>query len=212
MLKQFPQAILFIVTLCVVGTSAQIKELTTEEFYAAKNAAIEASRSVNRRAKTIERTFKKGKVVSSSTETDEFLMPDRHRSCLLLTDSKGRKIESETIRINSERYSRGEDGIWRAIRSRRTGNLFRNETSATVGVSSLYTSESALFGGDEVTIIKSIQNDKLPVPSTLTIYIEKSGLLLRMEFTQKFGEQGDLERITTYEYDPKDLKIEAPVK
>ena len=212
MLKEFPEAVLLIVIFCAVGTSAQIKKLTSDEFYAAKNAAIEASGSVNRRAKTIERTYKKGKVVSSSTETDEFIMPDRHRSCLLLNDSKGIRIESETISINSIRYSRGEDGIWRASRSVRIGNLFRRETSATVGISSLYTSESALLDGDEVTIIKSIQNNKLPVPSTLTVYIGENGLILRMEFIQKFAEQGDLERITTYEYNPKDLKIEAPIK
>lgn len=212
MIKQLPQTVLLIVIFCAVGTSAQIKKLTSEEFYAAKNAAIEASGSVNRRAITIEKTYKKGKVVSSSTETDEFIMPDRHRSCLLLNDSKGSKIETETIWIYSTRYSRGEDGTWTAGRSVLLGNLFRRENSATVGISSLYTFESALLGVDEVTIIKSIQNDKLPTLSTLTIYIGKNGLLLRMEFTQKFAEQGDLERVTTYEYNPKDLKIEAPMK
>lgn len=77
-----------------------------------------------------------------------------------------------------------------------------------------YTSQKAKLLGKPVTILKRVETsppDGLPYTSTYIVYVAADAAIVRIEGKNVEAGKGNYSTdVTTYEYDPKDLKIEAP--
>ncbi|MBP7415335.1 MAG: hypothetical protein WBC19_10285 [Pyrinomonadaceae bacterium] len=206
------------VFLAAVSAAGQVKKLTSAEFNAAMGSAFGASSIRPRREIKKSVTYEKGKVVQTSTVTEEFIPPYRSRSHFL-SDIVGNKSEKEWVIVDGQRYTLSYVG----------GEWYRDSAlptypSMTVGPDvqvetdkyTKYTSQKAKLLGKPVTILKRVETSRpgaLWGTTTYIVYVGAEAAIVRIE--QKNVESGKgnyTNELTTYEYNPKGLKIEAPIK
>ena len=198
-----------------LGTSAQVKKISSAEFEKASDAAFLASGAKARRETKAIIGFENGKIVENSTVTEEFIPPDRSRSHFV-EEMAGRKSETEWIIIKGERFKKSADGKWFKTEPLPVVNLAVTTAKqhAENDKTMKFTREVRKIGKNLVTILSRSEVSapkELPWTSEFTMFVSTEGLI--KSITNR-TEEGGLASLRTeailYAYDPKDLKIEVP--
>lgn len=213
-MKQYLLAVFFILTFSILGFS-QTKQITSSDFFESNSNAFRLLATRTRRIVTKTETFANGNVETSTTIINERLLPDKTR--FYRTEKKGNEVESiEVILIGSTEYSRKNNGQW-TVRTL-DGNGSGSGSGIGGNISCLqYTEENDFLGGVSARKLRSLtisKSDKGLTYDDFINWFDQQELLLRSERLKGLLDPKveTAHSVTTYEYDPTDLKIEAPIK
>ena len=210
--------ILLVLFLCCSSVVfGQKQEITREKFNAAEEKASGRQPRQNYRITTKNESFVDGKIEKTQIIIYESLLPDRSRS--KSTDIVGNKsTEFEQIRIGYYEYTRIDGGKWekRDLRGSRAGvgSLLRY---AGKTLSSKYMVAAEKLDDQPVQVYEEYTE----VEETLGLrynrrkfWVDANGVIFRRasEYGHVNPEKLVSSSVTTYEYNLKDLKIEAPLK
>jgi len=192
-----------------LNTYGQEKEITQNEYFKAHADAIKKQYSYNRRVTAKEENFTLDK---TKTTILEVILPDKQRNLTIQTQN-GISTRTETIIIGEILYRRVNVGEWTKNELSGNGNGigfgdgFSSDTKFryTVIADTLNNQSVQRF---EESIINKYFSDKK------RIWISTEGLILKSEeTTEEIKPKKLLTRtVIEYEYNPQDLKIEAPIK
>ena len=209
--------LLAVLVFAALGTSAQVKKISSVEFSKAMDAAFLASGVKARRETKAIIGIENGKIVENSTVTEEFIPPDRSRSHFV-EEMAGRKSETEWIIIKGERFKKTADGKWFKAEPLPVVNLAVTTAKqhAENDKTMKFTREVRKIGKNLVTILSRSEKSapgEVPWTAEMSIFVKSDGLI--GSITERHSENGlsSLKtEATTYVYDPKDLKIDLPNK
>ena len=210
-------ALILMMFLAAVSAAGQVKTLTAAEFNAAMGSAFGASSIRPRREIKKSVTYEKGKVVQTSTVTEEFIPPYRSRSHFL-SDIVGNKSEKEWVIVDGQRYTLSAGGEWYRDSPLPTYPSMTVGTDVQVETDKYtkYTSQKAKLLGKPVTILKRVETSPpgaLWGTTTYIVYVGAEAAIVKIEQKNvEVGKGNYSYEVTTYEYTPKGLKIEAPIK
>lgn len=208
--------VLFFTLLCLIPASAafaQPKEISHEEYYRPYRAALKSFYEKSHRSIVRFEEYKNGVVGSSSDWTYEYVKPDRRRY-VEVWSSGNRVSKAESIDIGTAKYCRKNDGEWMIAQgSCGTGGASSGPSNIKSEISTV---ENSRIDGRKVKIYRNryvYQRDKLELAFWETTYwLDEKGNLIREEM--KAGllepEQMSWTKNTIFQYNPADLKIEAP--
>jgi hypothetical protein len=213
-------AIHFIVVLTVFAASSvgQVKEITEAEYYAAVRAAKSTSETFDRRVTTTTEFFNEGKKTATEIVTEEFQSPDAVRT--VQTHRKGKTVViRETIEIGDAKYIRDDAGIW-AKWKRTKSPVYRLAGVIPPGDPKervIYSVRVMSFKGQTARVFMRISNKAygfLIGAETQETWINKDNQILKTVLITSEDEPGNIvEKIAAiYDYAPKGLRIEAPIK
>jgi hypothetical protein len=191
-------------------------ETTPDKFYSVLNEAQRKQFGFNRRVITKTETFSNGKIEKNETVIYEIILPDKTR--YKSTKTVGETLtEFEVIKIGFDEYTRRSGGEWK----------YRDLRGAGMGIG---VGNGFSFIGEPIfkyTVFADTLNNQptqiyeeyIEVEDSIglrfnqkRIWINQEGLILKQE--TKFGylnpENIVSQSVITYEYNPKDIKIEAP--
>ena len=148
---------------------------------------------------------------------EEFIPNGGYRSFTERTKG-GKSTKNEVIITGSKYYERNGDGPWSVY----NGNIGDDMSETPWDIEQTYWKfEKTKLDGKVITLYRSIikfaksryKDDKTPETYTDQYWINDGGLLVKTSQDIEYvGTKKFRSRVSTYEYDPKDLKIEAPVK
>ena len=215
-----------IFTLLSVGTlAAQVRRLTVREFDGQIEAAFDATEKKMRRISAKVTNSKPGTQPKSSASTYEYIPPDRFR---FRSSPSWEREFGEYIEAEKGHYIRGKGGVWEYFAfgcSEIPPYLFWSMPKDGE-VTEVKTSELREEKLDGKTARKYSRKSRQifeqidgfpptpPVDSLFDIWVGSDGLVLRGESVHYDGEKGNVIQkwVLLYEYDPKNLKIEAPIE
>jgi hypothetical protein len=203
------------------------KEITQEEYSTQYYAALEKARDFTRRNVSKYERYRDGKVYETTEWLYEYILPYRRR----FTYSK-RNIEEnvrfEEINIDETNYCSLANGLWTKVPTTCIQGFPATTSQASVQVlnkvSSRYTFEEGSFGGSKTKIYREYikyKNEFSPDKEKeglsfrdSTFWLNEKGIIIRQLTTSGLiGTEKQYSKwIDTYEYNPKDIKIEAPIK
>lgn len=192
---------------------AQTKKITSSDFYKANIEASDLMEDYGRRIIIKTETIENGIVITSVTKIEERLLPDKLRF-FTVEKKGGAETSSELIVIGTKEYRRENNGQWTIKNAGGSGS------GSGIGSGSAciqYTEESDFVNGATARKLKQLMiNDTAEGLSydEFTYWYDLQGLILRSERLKGLLDP-KIERIRsvgTFDYDPKDLKIEAPIK
>lgn len=199
----------------------QIKQISREDFYQQSREANKKRFANSRREITQIKDYKDGNTVSTVEFTSEHLVPDKYHY-ISIEKYSDRTTKFESISINKVQYCRKNDGNWEKSKSYcgygsgSGGPSNIVETKYTVEETKLNSKKVKLY--QEYTTYKNIYSpdkDKEGLSYWQErFWLDKDGFILRKETEKGLIEprkSNYQEEITNYEYDPRDLKIEAPI-
>jgi hypothetical protein len=212
---------LFIFCLAILGNAfGQTKEITSEEYYQPFRDAFKKGRDISHRNITRKENYQDGKLRSTEEFIDEFVGSDKRRYVHIekLTD-RTRKIE--LIKIGTTFYCRRDDGEWK-----RSANWCADGSASGLSniVSSKFTVEKGKLNSQNVKLyeqyttyknVYSPDKDKEGLSYWQNrFWLDDQGFMVQEEIISGLLEPERLywKQTETYEYNPKDLKIEAPLK
>src|SRR5215218_406295 len=102
---------LLIICGAVCSVLGQAQEITKAEFYSVINNAVEKRGEFSRREKMTLTSYSKGVVNFIEEETDQFLIPDRQRYILIITEN-GKPDKTELIKVGGKFYQKENNGRW----------------------------------------------------------------------------------------------------
>lgn len=206
---------LAIVFLSINAVFGQAKKIDRKEYQDNVVKSLNDLRGKIYRSITINETFTNGesKFVEISKRIYEILPPDRTR--WIFESDEERK---EIVQIGQRRFVRINNGEWKEDNGSRLG--------AGMGVNAdieyeLYkVDENAELNGRKIKLyersqgLKNFSSDKdRREVWTTRFWITKDGVLMQTQNETEDVDSKFITRTTTdYEYNPKDLKIEAPIK
>lgn len=210
---------LTLVAICLalsLNTLAQDKEITRDEYFGPWREALQKGRTLSRRKVSKTEMFKDGKVSATDESTYEYVLPDRIRYIHIETEGD-RVRRTEEISIGKTKYCRRENGPWenRSCIGGGVGGISNT-------ISFRYSVETVKLNNENVKLFRQYitykdNYSKNKDTEGLSFYetnywLNKDGLFIREEFRYGLVDSKKLKRITVdiYEYNPKDLKIEAP--
>lgn len=197
---------------------AQAKTISHDDFYEAYRAALDKEETVSWRKITKKQELKNGKAERTVEITEEFLKPDRRRYVNVQKTDKS-SDKNELIQIGKVYYCRKNESEW-------------TKSENWCSLSGLYATPADAISKYSVEAAK-INNQQLKLYQNYTTWIDKSsdgkkaethywhekiwfskaGLIVRLEIETGLVEPQTvyLKWVDTYEYNPKNIKIEAPV-
>ncbi|HEX8250566.1 MAG TPA: hypothetical protein VF599_20500 [Pyrinomonadaceae bacterium] len=205
---------LFILALAA-GAFGQAKTITEAEYRAASNSAYSQAANVARRVVYVFTKYNSGavsEIVETVTETQP---PDSSRQ--LTTRKKDNVVtKTETIRVKGTEYQRVNGGRWE--KEDLTKGRFMIGDATDTDSKSEYRLEEVTEGGEKFKVITEQTRLNLQTRTTFfeqKIFVDGKGLI-RKSMTKSMNDSRDnlvFDTVTTYEYNPKDLKkITAPIK
>ncbi len=203
------------VTLALTSAAfSQIKQITSSEFNQASSAAYKLMYETSRRVNLKTETFENGAVISSVTKTEERLLPDKTRY-LTVENKDGKETSLELIYIGTIEYRRENGGEWTKKDLRGSGMGSGTGGGSTSVVQ--FTEESDFAEGVPARKLKEMritQSSEGLMFDEFIAWYDQRGFLLRSERTKGNLEPKNVKTrsVATYEYDPGDLKIEAPIQ
>lgn len=212
MKKQIILAIVFTLAFTSAAFS-QIKQLSSNEFYTASSIGNKLLYETSRRVVIKTETIENGAVTSLVTTTEERLLPDKRRY-LKVENKNGEETSFEHIYIGTVEYQRENDGQWTKKEQRGMG------TGSGIGSGSTslaqYTEESDFAEGVPARKLKELritQSSEGLMFDEIIAWYDQRGFLLRSEKVKGNLEPKNVKTrsVATYEYDPNDLEIEAPI-
>lgn len=208
---------LVLVLLCFCSVYGQQQKITREKYDSAESEAINKLAKTNRRVITKAETFLNGKVEKSRETVYERLLPNRTRYISTET-SAGVSKKIESITIGFDQYTRINGGEWKYFDLRGSGSGMMGDGFGYMGRTTFNYTVTADAHDNQ---LMQLYEEYIEVQEKLglrydreRLWINKAGFLVKRENT--FGylspERLVSQSVTTYEYNPSDLKIEAPVK
>lgn len=212
--KRFTLVLLIFTFFSSMDVAAQGGSLTEKKFNALVDSALLATASKSRRETTNSVMFEDGILVESHKLTDDFLQPDR-RHWKLDSMFGEERVFSEWITIGPDKYTRSTGNNW--VRTDLTGEYDRSRdasSDAYVGNDAKYYSSRSFLNGrtvQKLIRVDSTSPNKVHVTYTYVIYIDMSGLIVKQVF-KSVSVNVRTNDTTVYEYRPRNLRIEAPIK
>jgi hypothetical protein len=223
----FRYALLLLILLTSSAISfAQAKEITRDEFSTTYYSALDKAQEIARRQISKRESYKTGKVDSVNTWTYEFIPPFRHR--IAYEKSTGTaSTHAEEVRIEGDSYCRTDSKPWVKSGGTCIDPKIRLQTQSVFQVlgkvSSDYTAEKTVENGKELVIYREYTKYKNTVPTNPEpdklwfaenrFWLNGDGLIVRQEIKQGVTGSPQIRSdwIDTYDYEPSNLQIEAPI-
>lgn len=208
MLKAKSLWIILLLVFCL-NSYGQEKEITRGEYFEATNTAYKKLYSYNRRVTTKVEDFTQHKTRASVYEV---IRPDKSRWLSIVTENDV-SIRTESIIIGNFLYQRVNDGEWTKTELGGNGIGIGNGIGATQDTIFRYTVTSVTLNNQSVQLFEENIITKYFLDKK-RIWISTEGLILKSEQTTEEVKPNKLRTriVTEYEYNPQDLKIEAPIK
>ena len=196
---------------------SQQKVITSEEYHQPYREALAKIFDVSWRFVAKREFYEDGKLSSSVDVTDKFLVPDK-RHYLRVEQSVNRINKVEIFRLGGNWYCKTNDGDWKKSESWCASRL--SALSNIVGVK--FTVEETEFNNQKVKLYQEHTFYKNALTSNKEkggtsywnskYWLNSEGLILRRESKNALLNPGRVyeQQIESYEYNPNNLKIEAP--
>ena len=209
--------VLFIGTVLNLNVAGQMRSITASQYRRAENTAWTNQESRSRRIRRTEHYFKLGKLTSDEMILMEYVVPDRRRT--VHTTRIGNKVETkETIEIGAQTYCRSGIKTWSTdCHSMLTGLDVPMET--VYDYSYLQTANN----GQTINLFRKYgtykNTDARNADENGIMFVEwnlsltDDALFMKIEFHHGYVGSNKWEAKTeqVWEYDPKGLKIDAPI-
>lgn len=209
--------ILLFVLLNALFVFGQKKNITSSEYYSASSAASQKQYDVSIRIETVSETYSGGNVTKKITTLSEAVLPNKTR--YVTREQVGDAVtESESIKIDNFLYKRENGGTWTKIDLSKSKNgIGMGGTAAASCSSRQITVEPTFlnnFSAKLYELIKISESDSGLKYTEEKRWISDEGFMLRSENSEGLllPKTENSKTVTTYEYNPTDLKIEAPIK
>ena len=197
------------------------KQISKEDYYQIFREANKKRFDTSRRESSQLKEYKDGKLLYTVEFVSEYLPPDKYHSVTIQNFNDSTK-KNESIIINKIRYCRKDDGDWKQTNEYcgygagigGPSNII--STKYTVKDTKINDQKAKLY--EEFTVYKnnySSNKDKEGFSFWQERYwLSEDGFILREESGSGLLEPERLYRqeTITYEYNPKNLEIEAPIK
>jgi hypothetical protein len=191
---------------------SQTKEISSQEFYRPIRAAYEINGSFRKTSK--EEVYENGKLVSITEIVDESLNKET-RKYSHLEKSKSNTQKTELIQIGKIYYCRRNDKQWE-----RSEKWCANSGLSGISgiISSKFTVEDAKFNNQNAKLYR--QYTTFSFDKNIVSYLEdkfwlnNDGLLVKreVEYGKVEPKMVSSKEVEIVEYNPRNLKIEAPIK
>lgn len=214
---------LMLTAICGLNVFGQENDITEVEFTEAKSQALKKADGYNRRV-TYKREYLKsadGSFRNSVSKISEIILPDKTRNLLIQT-SDGVIEKSEDIKIGFFLYERIDGGKWTKTDLRK---VVYDQSACRMSIiegdekiTNKYKIAEEVLNGQQTMVYEWLKiveyANSNGTFSQNRFWINKDGLIVRNETT--YGklnpERIEEQTFTEYEYNPKDLKITAPIK
>lgn len=211
---------IFLILAFCLNAYGQQKEITEQEFLTARADASKKLTGYNRRLTYKSEAFSltDGKPTRTINSIFETILPDKTRYFVIdLSGDTTKKLE--IIRIGFIEYRRVDDGEWTKTDLSGIGSGSGSGTgigSGNVKISFKYTVDDVALNGQQTKLYESyrtIEWSETTKFSDEKFWINKEGLILKRENKSGYlnPERIESQSVSIYEYNPKDLKIEAPM-
>lgn len=202
-----------------VNSFSQTKEITQDNYYQPKREAYKTSVEISSRKISKKEYFKDGKLVGTTDGIYETLPPDKLRY-IYTEKENGITKKVEIIQIGKTYFCRTNDGDWKESKTWCSDGGF---AALPDNANIKYTVEETKLDNQTVKLFQqnityknnySPNKDKEGLSYIHTKYwLNNKGLILREEVEYGLLEPKQVKSHTveTYEYNPKELKIEAPL-
>lgn len=203
----------FFLSICVLSQQTITENDATQKYLASVDSG---DRVFPRKVTLTKERNKGGRLVEESKDTSEFVSEIKSRHVYTTFGSQTSTLE--VIKIKTQFFCRENNGKWKKSKEDCSPVSF---LGATVGpTTTKSTTEIVMEGGTKVEVVatisvfKSSKGEDYDVVNEQKVFINLDGTIAREVFTAKMvgAEIFDFRWTTIYEYDPKDLKIEAPIK
>lgn len=209
-------AISVFILLNALFVCGQKKIITSSEYYSAVSPALQKQHNVSRRVETVMELYADGNVAKKVTTLTETLLPNKYR--YVRKEQTGDVLtESESITIDNFRYTRENGGAWTKIDLSKMNGMGSGSGVGSSCSSRQITVEQSFLNNfsaklyEMINISESSQGLKYWEEKK---WISDEGFLLKTETSNGLliPRVETSKTVTTYEYNPTDLKIEAPIK
>ena len=201
---------------------AQQHAITQDDYEEAIDAATTVAEKRIRRVKTVVETRTRGRLTSKSEHIGDYIPPELERFVDTITSGDVSSTE-EVIQIGRFGYQKKDLTPWVEWTGRpNRGPWLRISDISDYPVCEAkkgcaYTLQSALLEGAVVRLVsrKSEYGEgSLFSSDFVKVWISRDGALARAELVETRGQSNEWVRktLSTWEYDPPGLKIEAPIK
>lgn len=209
--------ILLFVLLNALFVFGQKKIITSSEYYSALSAAYQKRDDVSIRIETVSETYSGGNIVKKITTLSETVLPNKSR--YVTREQVGDTVtESESIQIDNFLYERENGGAWtKTDLSKNENGIGMGGTAAGSCSSRQITVEPTFlnnFSAKLYEMIKISESDSGLKYAEERRWISEEGFLLKSENSEGLlmPKTEISKTVTTYEHNPTNLKIEAPIK
>ncbi len=197
---------------------SQVQEITERDYWEQYHAAVEMPFDISRRVTTKEEYF--GNIPYIKETTDEFLNPDKRRYVEIYKSDKS-AYKDELIQIGKVYYCRTNGDKWK-----KSEQWCAKQTIKSLGAATTlkFTVEETKLNNQSVKLYQQHRTNKKTSSQDKgkeeTFYfddkfwVDNNGFILRREMEygrlepKRIGER----TVVVYEYNPKILKIKAPIK
>jgi hypothetical protein len=218
--KKFKKNI-FLITLILIGLSlpifAQQKKLTSQEFFAPIHVAGDIIFKTSRREKMTRKVYSGSDLKYTEIEIKEFIVPDKEHH-ISIKEENGKTEKSELIKIGNTFYHRKDGDNWTKEKNMKLPISF---FGIPVPISEEFSVEDTKINNKPAKLYRWLaiyyqdqikKSEENKYYSENKYWINNQGFRVKEEFTTgKFKPKTiTSHRLYEYEYNPKDLKIEAP--
>lgn len=214
--------LLILVGLASVNNFGQEKYPTKEEFDSAIKKSLEKAEKITYRITDISMTYDNKTLEETTTQITENLPPNKMRNVITTIDSNGKVTEKMVfIRIGNTEYTKTNDESWKKRENSKGG-------PSGVVIGKVGNSSDIKELNQYIIVPDLLENKKTEIYFNCQVllfaktfiffeqrdWISADGLIIKSTSSQRNITPDNIVSVgtRTYEYNPKDLKIEAPIK
>jgi hypothetical protein len=215
--------IIFLTIFCLIAVLngfAQVKTLTKEQYDSAISDALAKGNKIPKREVFATKNYSNNKLVSTTTITSENLPPDKSRWLTLTEKDNVVTYRYESVKIGDTEFKKTDKGDWEKIDlNNNSSNQGILRSSAVLDTKELkqFLLMDAVLDNQPVKLYLSYEvlliEQRLIFLDERT-WINADGLIVKAvtKVSNTVPEVITSQTVNSYEYNPKDLKIEAPFK
>lgn len=204
-----------------ISAFAQFKAVKEKEYNAALEKARTKTEKVPKRIKTISKEYSDAKLLNTTSVIEEYLSDDKGRRVETIEEGNTKTV-SERISIGKSLFERNNGGDWKKTkdngsRKELVQNIMTNGVETHPATCHEYLVTPYQLDGKPVTFYYSLEvleeNGKLTYIENKD-WVNSEGMIVLSDLTESNIVLTNVFRFetVTYEYNPVDLKIEAPMK
>lgn len=215
-MTSFPRV--FVVVLFTVAAAGQVTTVTQDEYFGKYSIALEKSRATPRR-RTQQTEFVEPKGRRIVTEVEE--VDSRGRFRFVSSEKAGTKTTiTETIVIGEQRYCRVDRRPWKKGENGcESGARFGSGAEAVF----TFTIEKGELNAQPIILLRAYSTSADDSSATNRssgttfsdnkLWVSTDGLIIKREYTTgRLPDKIESKLVESYEYNPKNLNIVAPIK